>query len=70
MERWNDGNVWHLFEIHVECTCRRKQGIYDTLRTPFSLFKEKPALGGIRTHNTPHSRQVFYQLRYQGSSAG
>ena len=28
------------------------------------------ALGGIRTHDTLRSRQVLYQLSYQGSSAG
>ena len=36
------------------------------------LFSEKgkrAALGGIRTHDTLLSRQVLYQLSYQGNSA-
>ena len=28
------------------------------------------ASGGIRTHDTLYSRQMLYQLSYQGSSAG
>ena len=36
------------------------------------FFKEKEiaALGGIKTHATLQSRQVLYQLSYQGNSAG
>ena len=35
------------------------------------IFKEKwPASGGTRTRDLRHSRQMFYQLSYQGSSAG
>ena len=33
-------------------------------------FQRKTALGGIRTHDTLRSKQVLYQLNYQGSSAG
>ena len=36
----------------------------------FLFFKEKTALGGIRTHDVPRSRQALYQLSYQGNSAG
>ena len=39
-----------------------------TPRTAFSFFKEKTALGGIRTHDTPRSRRALYQLSYQGNS--
>ena len=35
-----------------------------TLRTAFSFFKEKTALGGIRTHDTPRSRRALFQLSY------
>ena len=41
-----------------------------TPSTAFSFFKEKTALGGIRTHDTPRSRRALYQLSYQGNSAG
>ena len=33
-------------------------------------MKMRVASGGIRTHDTLYSGQMFYQLSYQGSSAG
>ena len=33
-------------------------------------MKMRVASGGIRTHDTLYSRQLLYQLSYQGSSAG
>ena len=35
-----------------------------TPRTAFSFFKEKAALGGIRTHDTLRSRRALFQLSY------
>ena len=33
-------------------------------------MKMRVASGGIRTHDTLYSRQMLYQLSYQGSPAG
>ena len=33
-------------------------------------MKMRVASGGIRTHGTLYSRQMLYQLSYQGSPAG
>ena len=35
-----------------------------------NIHTESSQCGGIQTHNTLCSRQVLYQLSYQGSSAG
>ena len=43
-----------LSSLAVLCIIHDRQ-IY-TPRTAFSVFKEKTALGGIRTHDTLHSR--------------
>ena len=47
------------------CTWQRRQG-KDIHPGQLSLF----ALGGIRTHDILCSRQMLYQLSYQGSSVG
>ena len=41
-------------------------------KTPEAMekLKMRVASGGIRTHDTLFSRQMLYQLSYQGSSAG
>ena len=36
----------------------------------FKRKKTELPLGGIQTRDIPHSRWVFYQLSYRGSSAG
>ena len=54
----------HCLTVHVHYK-QAKAKMYT-----FFFFKEKTALGGIRTHDTPQSRQALYQLSYQSSSAG
>ena len=36
----------------------------------FPKRKRRTTLGGTRTHDVLHSRQMLYQLSYRGSSAG
>ena len=58
---------------HVQASCFALQLLQSKAKiyTQDSfLFKEKTALSGIQTHDTPRSRRALYQLSYQGNSAG
>ena len=63
---WEYGHI----TCHAHVHDKSKQGKYIHPEQLSLFFKEKTALGGIRTHDTPRSRRALYQLSYQGSSAG
>ena len=62
--------IYIYTHIHIQYIVHDNQARQRyTPRTAFSFFKQKTALGGIRTHDTPHSRRALYQLSYQGNCA-
>ena len=56
----------HLHFICIILHCHDKEGKAKIYIHPGQLSLFSTALGGIRTHNVLRSRQVLYQLSYQG----